>query len=381
MRVLWVLEDAGRLGGVESVVRVLHHGLRDRGLDSAVHSWRSDPLSLQAGRRTGTWLHDKVIALRRRQASEQATARWLCRELKSDRRLVVLLDPGSLGVAKHLSGCPRWGLHVHWSPDLILRPWRHLAGEAIPGLLAPLVSARMRRIGARNSRLLRSAPFLVSLSRSHTVALKQMQPRVHEIPNPIGPCPVIQRAALPPGSVVTVGYVGRFSWEKGPDVLVDALALIGSCAGKTRAVFAGSGPLEQALRERVQTRGLDSVSFLGWVNEPQALLAQLEVLVLPSRVEAFSLVLVEALAAGCLVVAADAGSGVRDVLYDGRLGTIVPKEDPAALASAIEQAVLETRAGRHADLSLVTELTKRHDPAAVIDAWIELIDERGAGTL
>jgi glycosyltransferase involved in cell wall biosynthesis len=64
---------------------------------------------------------------------------------------------------------------------------------------------------------------------------------------------------------------------------------------------------------------------------------------LSSRWEGASNVLLEALACGCPVVATDCPTGVREQLDNGRIGSIVPMNDPEALASAMARRLEEPR--------------------------------------
>jgi glycosyltransferase involved in cell wall biosynthesis len=377
-KVRWVVEDANRTGGVEAVLRALDAGLRARGIDSTIVEWLPVEATGPIGSPFG-WLRAKIAEARRREAAASAMADRLREDLHAQPDLVAVLEPGSLSVARHLVGAPRWGIHVHRTPDLLLRPWRHLKGEQIPALLRPVVGLRMLWIGRQTRRLLGAAPFVVSLTPSHTRVLTPLQQHVEEIPNPVAWSMSTVRPAPRVDGVVTIGYVGRLSFEKGPDVLIEALDRLDVSTGPRRTWFAGTGPEETSLRNRVADLGLDDVSFLGWVDDPRGLLAQVDVLVLPSRAEAVPLVLVEALASGCVVVAADAGGGVRDVLGGGQLGDVVPAENPAALASAIGAAVERARRGRRADPEAVAQLVEHHRPARVLDTWVEFLQRAVRG--
>ncbi len=132
-------------------------------------------------------------------------------------------------------------------------------------------------------------------------------------------------------------FFGRFAQDKGADVLVDALALLGDEAPTVQ--FIGRGDAEAGLRAQAWALGLgDRVVFLPWM-EHDALgraLADASLAVLPSRHEAFGLSVVSALAVGVPVVSTRVG-GIPEIVEDGRSGLLVPPDDPAALAAAIRR--------------------------------------------
>ena len=146
-----------------------------------------------------------------------------------------------------------------------------------------------------------------------------------------------------------IGFVGRLSEEKGPDVVLDALAL----ADGVSLAFVGGGSEEAALKARADALGVaDRVTWHGWVSRADLRIAAFDMIVLSSRTEGTPIILLEAMAAGVPVVAADVG-GVPDVVRDGVEGLLVPPEDPPGLARAMqacladpEAAAARVRAGR-----------------------------------
>ena len=119
--------------------------------------------------------------------------------------------------------------------------------------------------------------------------------------------------------------VGRLHPQKGYDVLVDALPLLGECT----VAVAGDGPLESELRARAP-----GIRWLGRRDDVADLYAAADVVVLPSVWEARSLTAQEALRAGRPLVATDVG-GIRDLVGDGAV--LVPPGDARALATAVRR--------------------------------------------
>jgi glycosyltransferase involved in cell wall biosynthesis len=138
-----------------------------------------------------------------------------------------------------------------------------------------------------------------------------------------------ERPGLPRPRIV---YTGRLSTDKGPDVLIDAIARM---AEPPPVLVLGAGVMEPALRAQIAADGLgDVVQLCGWQDDPARWVAGSAIQVCPSRDEAFSQAAVLAMALGVAVVGTRV-DGFPDTLAAGR-GVIVAPEDPVALASALE---------------------------------------------
>jgi glycosyltransferase involved in cell wall biosynthesis len=131
--------------------------------------------------------------------------------------------------------------------------------------------------------------------------------------------------------------VARLSVQKGLFDLVEAAAEVARRVPGARFVIAGGGELRDPLRARVGELHLqDQVLFAGArpLSELARWLGAADLFVLSSHYEGMPLSLIEAMAAGCPVVATSVG-GVGDVVSDDRVGRLVPPREPAALANAI----------------------------------------------
>jgi glycosyltransferase involved in cell wall biosynthesis len=128
----------------------------------------------------------------------------------------------------------------------------------------------------------------------------------------------------------------RLCRQKGFDVLLDAMpAVLARMPGACLWIL-GEGPLEVELREQATKLGVaESVKFLGFQDNPWPYFKRADVFVLPSRYEGLPNVVLESLAVGTPVVATDCPGGVREIRAAGNAVTLVPVEDPSALAEAI----------------------------------------------
>jgi len=163
------------------------------------------------------------------------------------------------------------------------------------------------------------------------------EPRIHCIRNAWAQSSVSlgrhdARAVLGlPGSEPVIGWVGRLSPEKGPDLFIEALSRV-----PWQASVVGDGRLGGTLRRLAEDLGVsDRLRWHGLVSSAGRLLGAFDLLVLSSRTEGTPLVLFEAMEAGVPIVATSVG-GVPDVLGTGE-AILVPPDDPDRLAEAIRQ--------------------------------------------
>jgi glycosyltransferase involved in cell wall biosynthesis len=134
--------------------------------------------------------------------------------------------------------------------------------------------------------------------------------------------------------------VGRLAEQKNFATLIDAARQWPDLAPAPLVAIAGAGPLAESLAARAQPLG-GAVRLLGPRPDVPALLAAASVFVLPSRWEGQPLILQEALAAGCAIVASRTG-GIPDLTGEDA-ALLVPPGDVDALAAAIRR-VLTDRA-------------------------------------
>jgi glycosyltransferase involved in cell wall biosynthesis len=113
---------------------------------------------------------------------------------------------------------------------------------------------------------------------------------------------------------------------------------------------------------------------MGHVADGRASVASLDVLVVPSRFEGLPLVVVEALASGVPVVAADVGS-VSEAVVDGRTGLLVPPERPDEIARAARR-ILENDMLRRSVVANGRQLAReRFTATAMARSYEALYDE------
>ena len=140
-----------------------------------------------------------------------------------------------------------------------------------------------------------------------------------------------------PASASLVGFLGRLSPEKGPDVFLRAAMLAQARLPDAHFVLVGDGPLAPALRESIARFGLaDRVHLAGLRHDVAGLLNELDVLVSSSHSEAMPLAVMEAMSSGLPVVATRVG-GVPDMIEHGESGWLVTPNDFEDIAVRLQQ--------------------------------------------
>ena len=167
--------------------------------------------------------------------------------------------------------------------------------------------------------------------------------------------------------------VARLHVQKGISFLLDAAREVPDAL----FAIAGDGPQRAALEQEVRARGLsERVRFLGFRNDIPDLLANSDVLVLPSLYEGMPVSVLEAMAAGKPVVATLIG-GTDEAVVDGHTGFLVPPGDAPALAAAIRRVIhdraLAERLGANGRARVAAQFTAQMMTEGVADVYEEAL--------
>lgn len=141
-----------------------------------------------------------------------------------------------------------------------------------------------------------------------------------------------------PQDAPLVGIAGRMVSVKNHAMFLEAAAQIRAKRPDARFVMIGDGELRDDLERQIDNLGLRGfVKITGWLSDMTAAYADMDVFALSSVNEGTPVTVIEALSAGCPVVATHVG-GIPDLLEGGRFGTLVSSGN----AHAFAQAILET---------------------------------------
>jgi glycosyltransferase involved in cell wall biosynthesis len=183
--------------------------------------------------------------------------------------------------------------------------------------------------------------------------------RVDDYLNPISRTMLRAEFGLEPERIL-LGSVGRLTHQKGLDLLITSLAQLAEPNADLLLIGAG----EQEER----------VHFAGYREDVPRLLGALDLYIHPARFEGMPNAVLEAMAAGCAIVAS-AVDGTQELIEEGVHGWLVPPEDSEALAQALQHALSnQAEAARRAAAAQQRAMT-HFSVSAMIEAWESVITE------
>ncbi len=195
----------------------------------------------------------------------------------------------------------------------------------------------------RNAAIAAEVDALMAVSSS---LMKRVQPyraadAISEVvPNGVDLSLVPDKTKNRPGAIVSIGTLKE---RKCMDRTIDAFAHLAPDYPSATLKIVGVGELDGVLREQVERLHMtDRITFTGGISHPAvlSLLADSDMMVLPSWGEGYGIVYIEAMAAGCIAVGAQ-GEGIEDTITDGVNGFLIPAGDTAA-TEAVMRKVLDS---------------------------------------
>lgn len=211
----------------------------------------------------------------------------------------------------------------------------------------PTLGSKGRTIYGGIERLLgsRLSDRLICVSRDeydHARSLGIPEARLRIVVNGVSAPPAGQRAAIRarygiPQDALLFGFVGRLTRQKAPERLVEAFARIARDLPRAHLLMIGVGELADNVQCMIRAAGLEDRAHLDDAIPGAAAIDAFDVVVMPSRYEAMSYVMLEAAAGGKPLLLTDVG-GARTVIEPGRNGYIVANSDnPSELAMAMRR--------------------------------------------
>ena len=239
-------------------------------------------------------------------------------------------------------------LHAHtsvrgsWTRKTVLMRWARLLGmHTVAHLHSGALREHFSKLGIDNGRrVLEACDAVVALSDGWAAYLKETLglSNVHTIENIVMPPDAEGEGPKDSNAPLRLLFLGAISEGKGIFDLIDAIAdRADYMRGRIELHIGGNGKEFERMTALIRDRGVaDIITSHGWVAgaAKNKLLAQADVLVLPSYSEGMPISILEAMAAGLALVTTPVG-GIPEIVENGVSGIFVSPGDKNAIAEAI----------------------------------------------
>ena len=309
-------------GGAEKVMLSLAGEFASRGI-------RTDIVIAMSG---GSLMKDlpstvNLVELghRKTTAATLSLARYL-RRSKPRTLLPTVFSCNVTALAAHaISGVPTRIVPREASPTE-----RDVIASSRVGTMANIAAARL---------LYRRADAAIAISEGVRKSLAKFhwlsRAKIHVIPNPLPASATGSHDPPRQGRPVIVAC-GRLEPQKDYPTLLKAFALLRRTMDVELSIL-GEGFLHESLAALAEELGVGGdVVFHGFQSDPYAYFQRASLFAHTARYEGFGVVFLEAMACGCPIVATDCEGGVREVLDNGRFGSLVPVGNVQGFATAME---------------------------------------------
>lgn len=390
LRVALVADEDPGWGGIGTYTGILARALRELGHDVhlILRGWENDSRQEHDGLVVHRvvvpepgWRHGTVAAISRLYAARES----LVFSARVSRRVIGLAREEGVSVVE----APEFhaaNLLSALRMRVLRRPPAVVTRLHTPSYLSAQMDGEPRTADLRAQELLehvsvRAATAISSPSAALAAEVSRrwrLAPhRVCVVPNPIdaelfAPADDGPRAA-------SILVAGRVEPRKGQDVMIEALPAIRRVVPEARLHLVGEdahgGTVTAALRARARGLGLDdyAVTVAGAVDREAmpSIYRSASVCVVPSRFDAFPYTCVEAMACGRPVVASHAG-GPAEIISDCHDGRLVPPGEPAALAEAVAELLVDAAARERLGNAARETVLRRYAAPAVAGQMAEL---------
>jgi glycosyltransferase involved in cell wall biosynthesis len=178
-------------------------------------------------------------------------------------------------------------------------------------------------------------------------------------------------------------FIGVLRYYKGLHILIDAIE-----NSNLHVVIAGAGPTEKELKRHVAKRGINNVTFLGYVSDEEKveLIKLSKGIVFPSflRSEAFGVTLIEGAKYGKPLISTEIGTGTSYINIHNDTGLVIPPSDPKKLKEAMEYIIKNPnharQMGKNARRRYKELFTGAHMGAKYIDLYNDVLGQENIQT-
>lgn len=205
--------------------------------------------------------------------------------------------------------------------------------------------------------------------------------RIVSIPNPVEPANQCAKPSGELGRTKRLLTVGRLSYQKNQQVLIDAFARLAPTMPEWRLVIVGAGEDESKLRQQASNSGFaDRIEFIGAVKSVENYYQSSHLFCLPSRWEGFPNALAEAMAHGLPSVGFSDCAGVSQLIANDKNGLLADGNGSVDTLAKTLDILMRDDAGRAAMGKSAVADMGAFLPEAIFNKWESLFQEVGGET-
>jgi len=173
-----------------------------------------------------------------------------------------------------------------------------------------------------------------------------------------------------------IGYVGRFSKEKGFENLLASIPTLLSTNPKIQIMLIGDGPLRSKINNYIHSELSSRVLFFGWVAPSMmpSYLNKMRLIVVPSYTEGLPHVIIEAMACGTPVLAMPVGS-IPDVIRDCETGFLLKSNDPKHIAENIIELLNKPELLEKVSINAYKCVRENFSYERTLESWRRMLQE------
>ena len=167
--------------------------------------------------------------------------------------------------------------------------------------------------------------------------------------------------------------IGRLTYQKGYDLLIEAWALVESKNPNWMLHIYGEGEDRSKIEKLIAEKGIKNIFLKGLTDDIQSVYDSASFYVMSSRFEGLPVVLIEAQSRGLPIVSFDCPSGPAEIIQDGINGYLVENSNIEMLAYRIGLLIKDESLRREFSKNALIS-AKRFEPEIIIKQWIDLIE-------
>ncbi|MGK4439307.1 glycosyltransferase family 4 protein [Yersinia proxima] len=212
---------------------------------------------------------------------------------------------------------------------------------------------------------------LTEKDRNYWLEKNKYPKKIIAIPNPL---PFESKSKLTKKHSKKILALGRLTYQKGFDLLLDIWAKIENMNNDWRLIIAGDGEDKQLLLDKIKMLNLKNVELLPSTPHVNELYDQSSIYVMTSRFEGFPMVLLEAKASGLPIVAYDCDTGPSELIINHDDGFLIPFNDSDTFTCKLALLMNDDDLRESMSIKSLKNAEKYKIEVAIGDKWKRLIE-------